>query len=109
MHDLNSIPPDLIRQLLELCSALVVPSSGNRLQDKALLREAVDVATFAYFLGGEAIAVGGKGPVGIWSVEPGLTEDAGFDFGELDVDCLGDTSWVSVTEPAVWVRSPTRG
>lgn len=76
----------------------MVPSSGNCLQNEAFLREADDVASFADFLCGEAVAVGGKIPVCVWLVEPGLIEEAGLDFGELEVYWFRDASRVNVEE-----------
>jgi len=90
MHHLDSLPPNLVTQLLQLFRALVMPARSDRLQDKAFACEALRILPFLEFLSGEAIAVRGKVALGVWFVEPGFAEETGFHFGELDVGTFGD-------------------
>lgn len=71
-----------------------VPARGDGLQDESLAGEARlgGEKAFVQLEGGEAVAVGGEGAVGVWGGEPVRGEDAGFYRGELSVDGAGDAA-----------------
>lgn len=75
-----------------------MPSRRDGLQCEALARKSQSILTFAEFLRREPVAVRGECAVDVGRREPGGAEEAGFHFGELDVDvlweaALGDVSY----------------
>lgn len=55
-----------------------MPAHGNGLKQKTFSGEAVDILPFVKFLGGKAVAIGGKFAFDIWFCQPATTEESGF-------------------------------
>lgn len=100
VHDLYSLPPHLIRDLLQLRRALHVPGHRYGLAYEASAGEAFGIAPLEKFLGRETIAICGELAGFVGRRKP-LLADTAFHFGDLGVDGF----WYAVH----WISSGTRG
>lgn len=87
----------------------MVPACGDGLADEACFLEVFGVLALGEFVGGEAVAVCGKGVLDgglvVGGGEPGFCVDVPLDVGDLHVDGFGDEevdAVAEVFEEALW-------